>query len=80
MQRSDLLFPRRSDWPQDRYGSGLCPVSYTHLDVYKRQGLYTQRKPGIDGGRTSALPPEELDDEHFMMRIRICLLYTSRCV
>jgi sulfite reductase (ferredoxin) len=34
-------------------------------------GLYTQRKPGIDGGKTGSLPPEELDDEFFMLRIRI---------
>ncbi|MFC0452024.1 nitrite/sulfite reductase [Rhodococcus jostii] len=34
-------------------------------------GLYTQRAPGIDGGRTATLPPEELEDEHFMLRIRI---------
>jgi len=34
-------------------------------------GLYTQRKPGIDGGRTAALPPEELDDEFFMLRVRL---------
>lgn len=33
-------------------------------------GLYTQRKPGIDGGRTATLEPEELEDEYFMMRIR----------
>ena len=33
-------------------------------------GLYTQRRPGIDGGRTATLPPEELDDEYFMMRVR----------
>ncbi|GAA3458630.1 nitrite/sulfite reductase [Saccharothrix longispora] len=33
-------------------------------------GLYTQRKPGIDGGRTGVLAPEELDDEYFMMRVR----------
>ena len=33
-------------------------------------GLYTQRRPGIDGGRTASLPPEELDDEYFMLRIR----------
>ena len=26
-------------------------------------GLYTQRRPGIDGGRTAALEPHELDDE-----------------
>jgi sulfite reductase (ferredoxin) len=34
-------------------------------------GLYTQRKPGIDGGKTAVLEPEELDDRYFMMRIRI---------
>ncbi|EOD66418.1 nitrite/sulfite reductase [Amycolatopsis vancoresmycina] len=34
-------------------------------------GLYTQRKPGIDGGRTATLEPEELDDRYFMLRVRI---------
>ena len=34
-------------------------------------GLYTQRKPGLDGGKTGALEPEELDAEFFMMRVRI---------
>ncbi len=34
-------------------------------------GLYTQRRPGIDGGKTATLEPEELDDRYFMMRIRI---------
>lgn len=34
-------------------------------------GLYTQRKPGISGGKTAVLAPEELDDEHFMLRVRI---------
>ncbi|WP_374985159.1 nitrite/sulfite reductase [Streptomyces fradiae] len=34
-------------------------------------GLYTQRKPGIDGGKTAVLAPEELDDEFFMLRVRI---------
>jgi len=34
-------------------------------------GLYTQRRPGIDGGRTASLEPHELDDEYFMMRVRI---------
>jgi sulfite reductase (ferredoxin) len=34
-------------------------------------GLYTQRKPGIDGGRTAILEPHELEDEYFMLRIRI---------
>jgi sulfite reductase (ferredoxin) len=34
-------------------------------------GLYTQRKPGIDGGRTGALEPWELEDRYFMLRVRI---------
>lgn len=34
-------------------------------------GLYTQRKPGIDGGKTAILEPEELDDTYFMLRVRI---------
>ncbi|WP_278185881.1 nitrite/sulfite reductase [Lentzea alba] len=37
---------------------------------FRWYGLYTQRKPGIDGGRTATLEPEELDDEFFMMRVR----------
>lgn len=34
-------------------------------------GLYTQRKPGIDGGKTAQLEPEELEDKYFMLRVRI---------
>ncbi len=34
-------------------------------------GLYTQRRPGIDGGKTAVLEPEELDDRYFMMRVRV---------
>src|SRR6476620_3891984 len=34
-------------------------------------GLYTQRRPGIDGGRTASLEPEELEDTYFMLRVRI---------
>jgi sulfite reductase (ferredoxin) len=34
-------------------------------------GLYTQRKQGIEGGQTGTAEPEELEDEFFMMRIRI---------
>jgi len=34
-------------------------------------GLYTQRRPGIDGGRTAVLEPHELEDEYFMLRVRI---------
>ncbi|MFG3042146.1 nitrite/sulfite reductase [Streptomyces sp. NPDC048330] len=34
-------------------------------------GLYTQRKQGLDGTKTGVLEPEELDDEYFMLRVRI---------
>jgi sulfite reductase (ferredoxin) len=34
-------------------------------------GLYTQRRPGIPGGRTAQLEPHELSDEYFMMRVRL---------
>ena len=34
-------------------------------------GLYTQRRPGIGGGRTGALADEEIEDSCFMMRVRI---------
>jgi sulfite reductase (ferredoxin) len=34
-------------------------------------GLYTQRRPGIEGGRTGALEDAEIEDSYFMMRVRI---------
>ena len=38
---------------------------------FRWHGLYTQRRQGIPGGQTATLEPEELEDEFFMMRIRI---------
>ncbi|MCP9948924.1 nitrite/sulfite reductase [Actinomadura madurae] len=38
---------------------------------FRWMGLYTQRKPGIDGGKTGALEDEDLEDRYFMMRVRI---------
>ncbi|MEP6598868.1 MAG: nitrite/sulfite reductase [Actinomycetota bacterium] len=38
---------------------------------FRWYGLYTQRRPGISGGRTAILEPEELEDEYFMLRIRV---------
>jgi sulfite reductase (ferredoxin) len=37
---------------------------------FRWMGLYTQRRPGIDGGKTSTLDPEQLDDRYFMLRVR----------
>ncbi|MGH3492525.1 MAG: nitrite/sulfite reductase, partial [Sciscionella sp.] len=38
---------------------------------FKWMGIYTQRRAGIDGGRTATLEPEQLEDAYFMMRIRL---------
>ncbi len=38
---------------------------------FRWYGLYTQRAPGIPGGRTAVLESEELEDRYFMMRVRI---------
>jgi sulfite reductase (ferredoxin) len=38
---------------------------------FRWYGLYTQRRPGIDGGKTAVLEDEELDDRYFMLRVRI---------
>ncbi len=37
---------------------------------FRWMGLYTQRAPGYDGGRTATVEPHELDDRYFMMRVR----------
>ncbi|CAI9407865.1 nitrite/sulfite reductase [Nocardioides sp. T2.26MG-1] len=37
---------------------------------FRWMGLYTQRAPGFDGGKTAMLSEEELDAEFFMMRVR----------
>ena len=37
---------------------------------FRWMGLYTQRAPGFDGGKTAMLEEEELDAEFFMMRVR----------
>lgn len=51
---------------------GFASIDPTDLHGrFRWWGLYTQRKPGIDGGRTATLEPHELEDEYFMMRVRI---------
>lgn len=51
---------------------GFSSIDPTDLHGrFRVWGLYTQRKPGIDGGRTATLTPEELEDEYFMLRVRI---------
>ena len=48
--------------------------SITDDDLHGRfrwWGLYTQRKQGIDGGKTASLEPHELEDKYLMLRVRI---------
>jgi sulfite reductase (ferredoxin) len=60
-----------------RIESIYAPGGFASIDPadlrgrFRWYGLYTQRRPGIDGGRTAVLEPEELDDEYFMLRVRI---------
>ena len=52
--------------------TGFAGIDPTDLrGRFRWFGLYTQRKSGIPGRRTAVLEPEELEDEHFMLRIRI---------
>ncbi|MGN6334334.1 MAG: nitrite/sulfite reductase [Motilibacteraceae bacterium] len=51
---------------------GFASIDPTDLRGRMRWwGLYTQRRPGIDGGRTGMLEPHELEDEYFMLRVRV---------
>ena len=57
----------------DRYAhTGFAGIDPADLrNRFRWYGLYTQRAQGIPGGRTAALEPEELEDEYFMLRVRI---------
>jgi len=57
----------------DRYAhTGFAGIDPADLrGRFRWYGLYTQRAPGIPGGRTAVLEPEELEDEYFMLRVRI---------
>ena len=77
----------RADFPDSAH---ICiiPVSYTHLDVYKRQP-YSRATPGTPNvpeaaiviGFSPTLTGISFDTKNpFITRINICLLYTSRCV
>ena len=57
------------------------PVSYTHLDVYKRQGFTQGAFYGYYPDKAAlfeALVSEPADG--LMEQFKACLLYTSRCV
>ena len=67
----------------------LIPVSYTHLDVYKRQLMgisLSQKTDGRFRGIWRAILGFAITDEIFAVAVgsdtplSSCLLYTSRCV
>jgi sulfite reductase (ferredoxin) len=57
----------------DRYQyTGFAGIDPADLrNRFRWYGLYTQRRPGIPGGRTASLEADELEDEFFMLRVRI---------
>ncbi|WP_141755270.1 hypothetical protein [Burkholderia plantarii] len=67
---------------------GFATVSYTHLDVYKRQGQMEQVRRGqrrvhrieLRDAERAGILVQAVDRARRGRRIRDCLLYTSRCV
>jgi sulfite reductase (ferredoxin) len=57
----------------NRYSmTGFDSIDPTDLrGRFRWWGLYTQRRPGIAGGRTGMLDDDEIGDRYFMMRVRI---------
>ena len=61
--------------------SVLCtPVSYTHLDVYKRQILIYATSNRRHLVREKSSDKLEIMDDDDLHSSDTCLLYTSRCV
>ena len=66
---------------------GCAPVSYTHLDVYKRQTITgAALMHAVQEGKLSldqdinGLLPFKVVNPYFPGQPITCLLYTSRCV
>ena len=59
----------------------MIPVSYTHLDVYKRQGLRAIME-GVIMDLMYEIPSQTDVSECLITKdvVEGCLLYTSRCV
>ena len=70
------------------YSSSSSSVSYTHLDVYKRQVMASVKEAadkGVDRDALAILVANKdiavVDGNQVVLRrVWICLLYTSRCV
>ena len=70
------------------FNTNVKAVSYTHLDVYKRQAENrpTRDTPGIQSGSDDEMISETTSHVHIetasssRLQMASCLLYTSRCV
>ena len=72
------------------HSRSIGSVSYTHLDVYKRQDIYIINRENVQWLIDESGIPFDFDmvviDElssfknHQTKRFKSCLLYTSRCV
>ncbi|GAA1851108.1 nitrite/sulfite reductase [Myceligenerans crystallogenes] len=69
-ESAPLLVRERIENIYSREGFDSIPGDDLH-GRFRWWGLYTQRKPGIDGGRTATLEPHELEDPYFMLRVRV---------
>ena len=74
---------RKRAWIADcgREGHNMQAVSYTHLDVYKRQAPALDALVMLLVGTVREVKAGDVHAglDHFAQRI-LCLLYTSRCV
>ena len=70
--------------PDTLIARSFLPVSYTHLDVYKRQALFlwaaTQAAVRDGGSATAPLLGALVGLFIAVVLGYLCLLYTSRCV
>ena len=68
----------------DHHKHSPCSVSYTHLDVYKRQSRYSSTPFGVIRRTCRISSPEKsICAAAFAAaaaQLPVCLLYTSRCV
>ncbi|KGM12854.1 nitrite/sulfite reductase [Cellulomonas bogoriensis] len=69
-QDNGLNVRERIEQVYSREGFDSIPGDDLH-GRFRWWGLYTQRKPGIDGGKTATLEPHELEDRYFMLRVRV---------
>ena len=62
----------------------MHPVSYTHLDVYKRQACANEKipipEPNFSAGKVSDAIAKQHVAVNALALPSSCLLYTSRCV